>query len=169
MFIHLDTYQLSEFKEFYYSYCLNYGDLKENRSKEYSFLPQYPASRTGDTFLRECYKSLVFVLFDKFGEIGLNKYYKTLYRLVYKERIIKYQVKYNFVAQFPHNYFRIIVEAKDLSDLVELERLVAEEITIGKSDEGFSINGKVVNDKLNFILDGKEQYSISNFIVGKEN
>lgn len=122
MFIDVGTYQLSEFKEFYYSYCLNYGDDKENRSQEIAFKPKYPATRDGDTYLREAYKSLVFVLFDKFGEIGLNKYYKILYRLIYCHRLEKPAIKYKFVETLPSKYFKIILEAKDLADLSELNK-----------------------------------------------
>lgn len=126
MFIDIGTYQLSEFKEFYYSFCLNYGDDKENRTQETAFKPKYPATRDGDTYLREAYKSLVFVLFDKFGEIGLNKYYKILYRLIYCHRLEKNAIKYKFVEALPSEYFRIISEAKDLADLSELSKKIPE-------------------------------------------
>ena len=122
MFIDVGTYQLSEFKEFYYSFCLNYGDNKENRSQETAFKPKYPATRDGDTYLREAYKSLTFVLFDKFGEIGLNKYYKALYRLIYCHRLEKPAIKYKFVETLPSKYFKIILEAKDMADLSELNK-----------------------------------------------
>lgn len=122
MFIDIGTYQLSEFKEFYYSFCLNYGDDKENRTQETAFKPKYPATRDGDTYLREAYKSLVFVLFDKFGEIGLNKYYKILYRLIYCHRLEKPAIKYKFVETLPSKYFKIILEAKDMADLSELNK-----------------------------------------------
>ena len=124
MFLDVGTYQLSEFKEFYYTYCLNYGDDKENRIRDFAFNPKYPATRSGDTYLREAYKSLVFVLFDKFGEIGLNKYYKVLYRLIYLNRFQKSQVRYKYVAQLPSKYFKTIAEAKDLSDLAALNKLL---------------------------------------------
>lgn len=153
MFIHIDTYQLAEFKEFYYSYCLNYGADKEKRKDKYAFNPKYPASRTGDTYLRECYKSLVFVLFDKFGEKGLNKFYKTLYRLVYRERITKAQVKYRAVAQFPSNYFKIIANAKDLADCAELDVKLSEALKV------ITPNNKP-NNKLDF-----DDFKISDFIV----
>lgn len=151
MFIHIDSYQLSEFKEFYYSYCLNYGSDKEKRKDEHSYYPKYPASRTGDTYLRECYKSLLFVLFDKFGEKGLNKFYKTLYRLVYKERITKSQVKYRTVAQLPSKYFKIIVEAKDLADLAELDKKLSESL------KGISTNDKLGPEITDFIVNGIEK------------
>lgn len=122
MFIDLGTYQLAEFKGFFYKYCLNYGDTETGRSKDYAFYPKGNACRSGDSYLRELYKSLVFVLFDKFGEKGLNKYYKTLYRLVYLYRLTKRQVKYNSVAELPHKYFDIINQAKDIADLSKLQK-----------------------------------------------
>ena len=83
----------------------------------------YEASRSGDTYLREVYKSLCFVLFDKFGENGLNKYYKIIYRLVYVERLEKKTVKYNAVKKLPGEWFKIIIQAKTLTDLSDLEKL----------------------------------------------
>ena len=156
MFINIGTYQLSEFKEFYYTHCLNYNwdkqsysVVKEKRKTDMAFNSIWPASRTGDSYLRETYKSLVFVLFDKFGERGLKRYYRPLYRLIYSNRLTKSQVKYNFVSSLPSKYFRIIVEAKDLADLVELEKL-AQQITIELG------NGKINNEQItNFIINGK--------------
>lgn len=159
MFINIGTYQLNEFKEFYYAYCLNYtwpdnneAIAKEKRKEDCSFNPQWPAARTGDSYLREAYKSLVFVLFDKFGEKGLNKYYKTLYRLIYSLRLEKSQVRYSAVASFPGNYFKIISTAKDLADLSELDKMAAE-----LSTKTYGAIGKIANQ------------TIVNFITGKEN
>lgn len=156
MFINIGTYQLSEFKEFYYTHCLNYNwdeqtysETKEKRKKDLAFYSLWPASRTGDSYLREAYKSLVFVLFDKFGERGLKKYYRTLYRLIYAERLTKSQVKYKFVSTLPSIYFRKIVEAKDLADLVALDKL-AQQIKIETN------NDKIRNKQItNFIIYGK--------------
>lgn len=154
MFINIGTYQLSEFKEFYYTHCLNYNwdeqtysETKEKRKKDLAFNSVWPASRTGDSYLREAYKSLVFVLFDKFGERGLKKYYRTLYRLIYAERLTKSQVKYKFVSTLPSEYFKIIVEAKDLVDLAELDKLAQQ---IKKEN-----NGKINNEQITkFIING---------------
>lgn len=159
MFINLGTYQLSEFKEFYYAYCLNYNwpdnneaKAKEKRKEDCSFNPQLQASRTGDSYLREAYKSLVFVLFDKFGEKGLNKYYKTLYRLIYSMRLEKSQVRRSAVATLPGSYFKTIATAKDLADLSELDKKAAE-----LSSRAFEAEGKIANQKIvNFIKTGKE-------------
>lgn len=156
MFINLGTYKLSEFKEFYYTHCLNYNwdeqtysEAKDKRKKDLAFNSLWPASRTGDSYLREAYKSLVFLLFDKFGERGLKKYYRTLYRLIYAERLTKSQVKYKSVSMLPSKYFRIIVEAKDLADLVTLDKL-AQQIKIETSND--KINNKQIT---NFIIFGK--------------
>ena len=156
MFINIGTYQLSEFKEFYYTHCLNYNwdeqsysEAKEKRKKDLAFNALWPASRTGDSYLREVYKSIVFVLFDKFGERGLKKYYRTLYRLIYAERLTKSQVKYKSVSTLPSEYFSKIVEAKDLADLVSLDKL-AQQIKIETS------NDKIKNKQItNFIIYGK--------------
>ena len=157
MFINIGTYQLSEFKEFYYAYCLNYNwkeysEIKEGRKIDGAYNPSWPAARTGDSYLREAYKSLVFVLFDKFGEKGLNRYYKTLYRLVYSMRLEKKQVKYNAVADFPGRFFKIITTAKDLADLVVLDKMTAE-----LSQNDFGATDRIRNQK------------IVDFIIGKNN
>lgn len=154
MFIDINTYQLREFKEFYYTYCLNYGK-KLNQSDSFAFNPKYQATRSGDTYLREVYKSLVFVLFDKFGEVGLNKYYKELYRLIYMNRLTKGQIKYKYVAKLPSKYFQTICQAKDLSDLTKFNKYLSEENNnnyeyrrrVGSElVQEFIINGKTQND-----------------------
>lgn len=130
LFLDLGSYKLSEFKTFYYGYCLNYGCNEERAGAErklpYAYMPKGGARRTGDGYLRELYKSLILVLFDKFGEKGLNKYYKILYRLVYIARLTNRQVRYRTVDELPRkmlgNCFSVISQAKDLSDLRVLER-----------------------------------------------
>lgn len=153
MFVDLGSFQLSEFKGFFYKYCLNYGDNEENRSKDYAFHPKGKACRSGDTYLRELYKSLIFVLFDKFGEKGLNKNYKTIYRLVYLNRLIKKQVKYNSVAELPHFYFDIIIQSKDLADLSRLQQLLEKLI----KNEEKNLNNFLTIDPsvINFVKEGK--------------
>ena len=145
MFINIGSYQLSEFKEFYYTHCLNYDWNKGCRKENFAFYAQWPASRTGDSYLREAYKSVVFALFDKFGERGLNKYYKTLYRLIYSKRLEKNQVRYSTVANFPNIYFSIIAKAKDLADLTELDKLAQ---LINKETD----NGKINNVQISNLI-----------------
>ncbi len=101
--------QLIDFKMFYETYCLGY----------------HGSHRDGDRYLRELYKALVFMVFDKFGEDGLNKLYKTLYALVYRLRLEKLQVKYNAVDEYPtkNAVFHLIENAKSYSDLQLLEQL----------------------------------------------
>ena len=81
MFIELGSYQLAEFKEFFYLHCLTYNPQKtaweEAKYRTDAFRDTDNLSRrTGDTYLREAYKSICFVLLDKFGEKTLLKYYK---------------------------------------------------------------------------------------------
>lgn len=125
LFVDIGNYQLSEFKDFYFAYCLDYDCEVENvntlKQHPNAFRPKGKALRSGDTYLREAYKSLIFVLFDKFGEKGLYEYFKPLYRLVYSNRLSNKQVKYNSVADFPKHIFYQISVAKSLSDLSFLQ------------------------------------------------
>jgi hypothetical protein len=60
------------------------------------------------------------LLFDKFGEKGLNKYYKVLYKLIYSERLSS-QVRRDTVAKLPIEYISVVNHAKNMADLVELD------------------------------------------------
>lgn len=133
MFLQIKSFQLSEFKLFYYRYCLRYDPdavfptNKEDAEYAHNALG-YEANRTGDSYLREVYKSLVFVLFDKFGEEGLNRYYKKLYRYVYLSRIKKSAIKFASTVDLPKKCFAVIVRAQNISDLGELDKLLMHEI-----------------------------------------
>jgi hypothetical protein len=107
---------LVEFKAFYKKHCCEYGG----------------ANRSGDTYLRELYKSLIFLMFDKYWEEGVNKFYETLYALIYRMRLEKLQVKYAAVAAYPIEYFSIIEQSNTYIDLHKLVRLAHEEIVCRK-------------------------------------
>lgn len=99
---------------------------------------QYNGShRDGDQYLFELYKSLIMLMFDKFGETGIQKYYKTLYLLVYRLRIEKEQVRYASVAEYPvqNKVFHIIEKAKSFSDLSKLEKLAYQNVVCKKDVE----------------------------------
>ena len=132
MFIELGSYQLAEFKNFFYLHCLTYNPQDSNdawnkaKKRTNAFADtDYHSRRTGDTFLREAYKSICFVLFDKFGEKTLLKYYKLLYRLIYQVRLQNYAVKYPTAMLAPKPYFAIIQRAKNEADLLQLDKLAA--------------------------------------------
>lgn len=162
MFIDIGTYQLSEFKEFYYPYCINYGDEVDNRTQETAFIPKYPATRSGDTYLREAYKSLVFVLFDKFGEVGLNKYYEVLYRLIYCHRLEKSAIRYKFVKSLPSEYFKIISEAKDLADLAIFHKLLAKKLEAIKNNSFQENYRRINNENIQKLIIGKDRINLIN-------
>ena len=131
LFLSMNSYQLSDFKRFYYAYCLDYDcntdQVEAMLRDQLSYSARGAARRTGDGYLRELYKSMVMVLFDRFGEKGLNMYYKTLYRLVYLTRITRSQVRRASVEDLASlglkSVFQIISQAKTLTDLRELERI----------------------------------------------
>ncbi len=122
LFILLRSFQLREFKSFFYKYCLNYGSELSQGDDPNCFKAVGVANRSGDTYLREAYKTVVMLLFDKFGERGLNKYYKVLYKLIYSARL-KSRVRRDMVAELPIEYISVINHAKNMADLVELDNM----------------------------------------------
>ena len=159
MFIELGGYQLAEFKEFYYLYCLTYnvhdanGAWKEAKKRTDAFRDNvYQSRRTGDSYLREAYKSICFVLLDKFGEKMLLKYYKTLYRLIYQIRLQNFAVKYTTAMSAPGKYFAIIQLAKSGADLLELDKSAAE---LKEKEEKYTYRDKLPKTLSNFIIQGK--------------
>lgn len=121
LFIHKeDNYFLKEFKIFYEVQC--------------NYLKSY---RTGDQYLKELYKSLIILLFDKYGEKGVNKYYKVLYAVVYRLRLEKQQVKYAAVAKYPSEMelFSIIEQSKNYFELRTLNEIAKKDIVCTKKEE----------------------------------
>lgn len=129
---HDDSSCLKDFKRFYYLYCLNYQsktndstldlntiNLETYLNEDRSYCPKNAATRTGDTYLRELYKTLILVIFDKFGEEALGKYYKLLYRLVYLKRLELGQVRAETIIKILEftQVFIVIRNAKTISDL----------------------------------------------------
>ena len=108
LFLELDSYQMYDFKVFYEKYCLSYRGHW----------------RIGDNYIREMYKSLIMLLFDKFGEDGVNNYYRHLYVLAYYLRRKQIRVYYSTVAKYPSHLFSIIDNAKDISYLRIFETLI---------------------------------------------
>jgi len=110
--------QLIEFKKFYKKYCCDYEG----------------SQRDGDRYIKELYKSLIFLIFDKYGEDGINKYYDILYALVYRVRLNKKQVKYDAIAKFPRDekLFSTICESNSYFGLQRLETKSKEKIDCKK-------------------------------------
>ena len=160
LFIELGSYQLAEFKRFFYLYCLAYlGDNpkaqkvweEKARPRPDSFRDLLGnAGRDGDTYLRESYKSICFVLLDKFGERVFMKYYKPLYRLIYRVRIQHYAVKQTTAFSEPTPLFAIVHRAKCEADLLELSRLAA---TLG--DKKYEYGDKLPEELGAFIKTGE--------------
>lgn len=117
LFLELDSYQMHDFKVFYVKNCLSYDGHW----------------RMGDNYIREMYKSLIMFLFDKFGEKGVNEYYRHLYVLAYYLRRKHSRVYYSTVAKYPSQIFSIINNAKDLSSL----RIFEEKITQLEIQSGY--------------------------------
>lgn len=115
-----DTFFLKDFKNFYEVQC------------------QYAKSyRTGDQYLKELYKSLIILIFDKYGEEGVDKYYKILYAVVYRLRLEKQQVKYAAVAKYPSELeiFSIIEQSKNYFELRALNEIAKRDIDCAKVED----------------------------------
>ena len=174
MFIELGCYQLADFKRFFYLHCLSYkweNNSKEERDAhktdaqitwEKAILRQDAfrdakggAERVGDKYLRETYKSLCFVLLDKFGEKVFMRYYKTLYRLVYLNRLKYGAIKFSTAMSAPTAFFSDIYRAKNEADLLELTNKLSVAL---KDKEKYDNNkNKIQNNKLQtFIMEGKD-------------
>ena len=160
MFIELGSYQLAEFKRFYYLHCLTYtGDDNDKSEAEWNNARSNSnafrhvdgfARRAGDSYLREVYKSLCFVLLDKFGEKVFQRYYKVLYRLVYMIRIRQASVRFDKAMSEPMQYFVIIQRAKNETGLLELSN------ALGRSrNEQFDHTDKLPQQLSNFVQKGK--------------
>lgn len=107
LFIELDSSQLVDFKGFYKDNC-----------KEY-----HGAWRIGDGYVRQVYKSAIMLLFDRFGEVGVNAMYKDLYAVIYFVRLNKKQVRYNTMMKQENGawVFSLINQAKSISDLLPIK------------------------------------------------
>ena len=108
LFIQLDSSQLNEFKDFYKKHCLYNG---------YNW-------RKGDLYVREVYKSAIMMVFDRFGEIGVNHIYKELYMVIYRHRLEKKQVRYDGMANSGNIawIFQTIQNAKNLEQLFPIKQ-----------------------------------------------
>ena len=90
--------ELTFFRTFYKDYCTGF-------------------KKKGDYYLLELYKSLVMLVFDKFGLLGFKKFYLLLYAYVFRFRLEKKFVKYTSVAKFPADVVAGIHHAKEVLDL----------------------------------------------------
>jgi len=114
-----------------------YDEMKELKKFIQKNCKYSGSHRDGDQYLFEMYKSLIMLIFDKFGEEGIEKYHKTLYLLVYRLRLEKEQVRYTSVAEYPiqNKVFNIIENAQAYSDLNRLEKMANRKVVCKKDVE----------------------------------
>lgn len=114
-----------------------YEEMKEFKKFIRTNCKYSGSHRDGDKYLFELYKSLIMLMFDKFGEEGIEKYHKILYLLVYRLRLEKEQVRYASVADYPiqNRVFNIIENAQTYSDLNRLEKMANKKVVCKKDVE----------------------------------
>lgn len=110
---------LSEFRNFYRQYCLEYSG----------------ANRTGDKYARHVYESLCVFCFDRFGVKGMLRFYRQLYRLAYYERVIQKNLYYETAGhRFAIPLVADLLKCETLSELDdEIESRLSELSTACKS------------------------------------
>ena len=102
LFLDTDSPQVQNFKKFYSEYCTYKGSW-----------------RRGDTYVRQVYQSAIILLFDRFGEKGVNYLYEAIYTCLYRIRLEKRKI---FSQTMCGNaeagwIFSTIQNAKNLSEL----------------------------------------------------
>ncbi len=115
--------------KFFFNYISNYVDMykllfEPTQSHEilnnfYAFYKDFcnGFKKKGDYYLLELYKSIIMLVYDKFGLNGLMRNYLLLYAYVFRFRLEKKFVKYKSVAQFPSDVIARIQHSKELLDL----------------------------------------------------
>lgn len=106
LFLQPDSSQLCSFKEFYEFYC------------------KYPGSnRKGDGYIRQVYKSAIILIFDRFGESGVDELYKAIYLCLYRYRLEKERIWFDTMckADTAGWLFATIQNAKSISELQEIK------------------------------------------------
>jgi hypothetical protein len=125
-----------DFRNFIAMYCTGYSG----------------AQRDGDRYLFELYKSAVMLLFDRFGEDGLERYYKLLYLLIYRMRLEKKAVKYSAVSDeaVRNKIFHTLEHARSLADLQILFQKAFVKVEVNKSVK--DIEGLFIENKVELII-----------------
>ena len=111
LFLSSNSSQLYRFKNFYLENCKYKG-----------------CGRKGDTYIRQVYKSAIMLVFDRFGEKGVDFLYKAIYFCLYRIRLEKQRIFSNTMYGKEESgwLFTVIQNAKNLSDLSEIKRRAEE-------------------------------------------
>jgi len=115
-FDYIDTYS----KLYQYIFDTPIDKSKDNFRVFYSENCLYPlAKRTGDTYVRNLYKSAIFALWDKFGEEIVLQYHIDVYIAVYRIRIENMRVEEKTVTNnsFAKDFFSILEHSYDPSEI----------------------------------------------------
>lgn len=157
---------LYQFKRDFNDYCIKYGG----------------SYRTGDCYIREMYIALIIAMFDRFGENGVAKFYKTLYNLAYRKRLEQQSVFYKSIADYPISFFKTIATAVDETGLGALSTAALVDIEcnkLGKCEEDIAqyivckTNTVIICQKDGLVINSKEfhigdKITKSDFNNGKE-
>ena len=127
LFLQPNSSQLALFKNFYLCHCQYSG-----------------CQRSGDTYIRQAYKSAILMAFDRFGEKGVNYLYKAIYVCLYRLRLTMKQVRYSTMTTNGNVGWILatIQKAKNFSDLAPIIRRAEEyrsNVKIGNVKIAFNV------------------------------
>jgi len=152
---------LEEFRLFYVRNCL-YQDCELSELNRRRLYRTRECQRAGDTYARHIYESLCLFAFDRFGQAGLLRSYKSLYRLSYFERATKTKLRYSSAGvTFAQRCAAAFLRSETLSELqdelcimcLELDGMAKKVKDEGKCD--FDGRKGSRNSSLNFVLTGR--------------
>lgn len=106
LFLNNTSSQLYKFKDFYHQYCKYKGN-----------------ERKGDSYIRQTYKSAIILIFDRFGEKGVDYLFEAVYSCLYRIRLEKQKIFQSTISGNAEAgwLFRAIQNAKNLSDLSKIK------------------------------------------------
>ena len=86
------------------------------------------SGRKGDTYIRQVYKSAIILLFDRFGEKGVDYLYEAIYSCLYRIRLEKQKIFFNTMFGKAESgwLFTVIQNAKNFSDFSDIKRRAEE-------------------------------------------
>ena len=143
---------LKFFHEFYCRYCL-YLDVIPEASWPQRLYRSYGCRRWGDTYARHVYESLCLVCFDRFGQEGLRRFHKNLFRLAYFERATRERLHYSAAGQtFATRCIAAFLRSETLFELGdELRTMDLDLAKLMDGEDAWNFDDRDADDKFSII------------------
>lgn len=143
---------LKFFHEFYFKYCLYLGEIPdENHPRK--LYRSYECRRWGDTYARHVYESLCLFCFDRFGQEGLMRFHKDIFRLAYYERATRERLHYSAAGRtFATRCSVAFLRSETLSELGDELRIIEHDLYRKMDDEdAWAFDGRNTDNKFSVV------------------